>query len=166
MCPTRGYGKRAIQSQADDCRLSQTLGNMVRVEPRGVELGAGARTSGQVESADAPIASGGDARRFITRTLTGWGVTQIARQAVMVGHELVANALRHGAPPVRLRLIRGADHLVIEVSDTSDDTPHLADIDNSTSPSGRGMRIVQSLTRGWGVRRHATGKTVWAEIAA
>jgi hypothetical protein len=139
---------------------------MVRVEPRGVELDPEIHASDQPESADAPIASGGDARRFITRTLAGWGVTQIARQAVMVGHELVANALRHGAPPVRLRLIRRTDHLVIEVTDTSDAAPQLLDIDNTTSPSGRGMRIVQSLTRGWGVRRHANGKTVWAEIAA
>jgi hypothetical protein len=139
---------------------------MVGVEPRGAELDREERSSDGVASAETPIGSGSDARHFITRTLAGWGVAHIGRQAVMVGHELVANALRHGSPPVRLRLTRRADHVVIEVSDTNDATPQLVEIDNTTSPSGRGMRIVASMTRDWGVWRHATGKTVWAEIPA
>jgi hypothetical protein len=143
---------------------------MVRVDPGGVELDGDQRTngavSGAVSSAETPITSGGDARSFIARTVTRWDITHIGRQAVMVGHELAANALRHGSPPVRLRLRLGAKSLVIEVSDGSDETPQLVEIDNTTSPSGRGMRIVASLASDWGVRRHASGKTVWAALAA
>jgi hypothetical protein len=144
---------------------------MVRVEPCGVELDGVEldgvdRTSDAAASAETPIASGGDARTFIISTVNGWNIPHIGRQAVMVGHELAANALRHGAPPVRLRLSRRADTLVIEVSDRGDGTPQLVEIDNTTSPSGRGMRIVASLARDWGVDRHVVGKTVWAELAA
>jgi hypothetical protein len=84
----------------------------------------------------------------------------------MVGHELVANALLHGLPPAVLRLLRRGDTLVIEVGDASEQVPYIAEIDNLTSVSGRGMHIVSKLARAWGVRSHQGGKTVWAEIAA
>lgn len=105
-----------------------------------------------------------DARRFIAATLSRWQLDHVSRQAVLVGHELVANALRHGGPPARLRMSRGADSVVIEVLDQGGGLPRLAEIDNNTSPNGRGLRIVTKLARAWGVRRHQAGKTVWAEI--
>lgn len=112
------------------------------------------------------VGSGGEARRAITQALGEWGLGHLTRQAVIVGHELVANAVRHGVPPIQLRITRRAAYVVIEVFDGSDTLPRIAEIDNATSPSGRGMRIVTSLTRGWGVRLHRHGKTVWAEITA
>ncbi|MET7394417.1 ATP-binding protein [Dactylosporangium sp. NPDC005572] len=114
---------------------------------------------------DVPQGHARQARRVITQALDAWGLTHITRGAVLVGHELVANALRHGMPPAILRLFRRDDVLVIEVGDHSERVPEIAEIDNSTSISGRGLRIVTKLTRAWGVRRHAGGKVVWAEIA-
>ncbi|WP_433611684.1 ATP-binding protein [Dactylosporangium sp. CA-139114] len=105
------------------------------------------------------------ARRVITQALEAWGLPHLTRGAVMVGHELVANALRHGLPPAVLRLLRQGDRLVIEVGDGSDQVPRIAEIDNLTSTSGRGMQIVDTLARAWGVRPHQGGKTVWAEIS-
>ncbi|WP_432833196.1 ATP-binding protein [Dactylosporangium sp. CA-092794] len=105
------------------------------------------------------------ARRVITQTLEAWGLPHLTRGAVMVGHELVANALRHGVPPAVLRLLLRGDAVVIEVGDGSEQLPHIAEIDNQTSTSGRGMWIVSKLARSWGVRAHPGGKTVWAEIA-
>jgi len=105
------------------------------------------------------------ARRAITQAIEGWGLAHVTRGAVMVGHELVANALRHGVQPAVLRLLRRGDAVVIEVDDGSEELPRIADIDNLTSTSGRGMRIVSKLARAWGVRPHQGGKVVWAEIA-
>jgi hypothetical protein len=105
------------------------------------------------------------ARRVITQTVEAWGLPHLTRGAVMVGHELVANALRHGLPPAVMRLLRRGDAVVIEIDDASEQVPHIAVIDNSTSTSGRGMYIVSKLARAWGVRPHQGGKTVWAEIA-
>ncbi|GAA0724188.1 hypothetical protein GCM10010199_33420 [Dactylosporangium roseum] len=118
----------------------------------------------QVE-VDVPEGHARQARRVISRALDSWGLAHLSRSAVMVGHELVANALRHGMPPAILRLLRRGDVLIIEVGDGSEQVPRLSEIDNSTSMSGRGMRIVSKLARAWGVRPHPGGKTVWAEIA-
>ena len=55
--------------------------------------------------------------------------------------------------------------MLIEVGDGSAALPRIADIDNETSVSGRGMFIVSCLARAWGVRPLPTGKVVWAELA-
>jgi hypothetical protein len=113
---------------------------------------------------DVPAGQARQARRVMSQALDAWGLAHLSRAAVMVGHELVANALRHGVPPAVLRLMRRGDAVVIEVGDGSEQLPRVAEIDNQTSVSGRGMQIVTKLTRAWGVRPHQGGKTVWAEI--
>lgn len=115
---------------------------------------------------EVPPGEARQARKVITRALTGWGLPHLTRAAVMVGHELVANALRHGMPPAALRLLRRDGAVLIEVGDGSLELPRIAEIDNETSTSGRGMFIVSRLARSWGVRPLPTGKVVWAELAS
>ena len=67
---------------------------------------------------EVPAGEARHARRVITRALTAWGLSHLSRSAVMVGHELVANALRHGVPPAALRLLRRDNTVVIEVGDS------------------------------------------------
>ncbi|MEU2930921.1 SpoIIE family protein phosphatase [Streptomyces sp. NPDC007251] len=74
--------------------------------------------------------------------------------------ELVANAIRYGAPPYRLRLILD-DRLTCEVRDAGDSAPHLKHA-RAIDEGGRGLFIVASVADGWGIRYHAQGKTVWA----
>jgi hypothetical protein len=130
-------------------------------------VGAGHHEYVDGDSIELTVAAGDarQARRAITQAFEAWGLPHLTRGAVMVGHELVANALRHGLPPAVLRLLRRGDVVVIEVGDASEQEPHIAAIDNLTSTSGRGMQIVSKLARTCGVRRHRGGKTVWAEIA-
>lgn len=113
---------------------------------------------------DVPAGHARHARHAISQAVEAWGLAHLSRGAVMVGHELVANALRHGLPPAVLRLLRRGDSIVIEVGDASEQEPRLTEIDNHTSTSGRGMHIVSKLARSWGVRRHQGGKVVWAEL--
>jgi hypothetical protein len=119
-----------------------------------------------VLAVDLPVSNVQDARRFIAGVLTRWRLTRLTSEVVLVGHELIANALRHGTPPAVLRLSRLADAVVVEVGDASRAVPRIPEIDNTSSISGRGLRIVTSLARGWGVRLHHEGKIVWAEIPA
>ena len=114
---------------------------------------------------DASPGGAGQARRFIAGTLAAWNLGGLARRAIMVGHELVANALRHAGPPAGLRLLRRRDSVLLEVTDPELRVPKLPKIDNTTSESGRGLRIVSMLARRWGVQLHDDGKTVWAEIS-
>jgi two-component sensor histidine kinase len=127
---------------------------------------AGAAADLDEISLEVPPGDARSARRFITLVLIRWQLTQTSKLVVMVGHELVANALRHGTPPARLLLRRGADGVRIEVGDASSTVPRMPEIDNATSTSGRGLRIVTSLARDWGVRATQGGKVVWADIAA
>ncbi|WP_327007390.1 ATP-binding protein [Dactylosporangium sp. NBC_01737] len=129
------------------------MSNVVTTEPDTAEV-----------TVEVPAGAARQARGVITRTLAAWGLTHLTRAAVMVGHELVANALRHGMPPAALRLLRRDGAVLIEVGDASPALPQIAEIDNETSTSGRGMFIVSRLARSWGVRPLPTGKVVWAEL--
>lgn len=125
---------------------------------------AGAESDTADITVEVPVGAARQARGVITRTLATWGLTHLTRAAVIVGHELVANALRHGVPPAALRLCRRDDAVLIEVGDAGPALPRFAEIDNETSLSGRGMFIVSRLARSWGVRPLPTGKVVWAEL--
>ena len=69
------------------------------------------------------------------------------------------NAIRYGAPPIRLRLIRD-NSLICEVSDASSTAPHLRRA-RAFDEGGRGLLLVAQFTQGWGTRHTADGKTIW-----
>ncbi|MEE4542495.1 SpoIIE family protein phosphatase [Streptomyces sp. V4-01] len=107
------------------------------------------------------------ARRLVARQLHSWGLEERVHDTVLVVSELVANAVRHGAGEITLRLIRtGGSRLVCEVGDRSDARPRRRRA-GSTDESGRGLLVVHKLTDRWGVRWcDGGGKTTWAEVAA
>jgi anti-sigma regulatory factor (Ser/Thr protein kinase) len=121
-----------------------------------------------IETVEAHVNSGLDnlaeARSLIAETVAGWHREHLVKLVVLVGHELVANALRHGAAPVRIRILLRPESIVVEVRDSGPELPRIRQIDNAMSTSGRGLRIVASLSRTWGVRLDEGSKTVWAEI--
>jgi CHASE3 domain sensor protein len=103
------------------------------------------------------------ARTLATDQLDAWGLADAAYVTELVVSELVTNAIRHGTPPIQLRLIR--DHtLICEVSDTSSTAPHLRRA-RVFDEGGRGLLLVAQLTQGWGARQTTTGKTIWCEQA-
>ncbi len=80
--------------------------------------------------------------------------------AAIVAEELVGNARAHAAPPYVLRVAvdpgRGALRVFVE--------------DCAADRGGRwrsrgGLTLVDGLSRGWGVERRTSAKTVWAEVA-
>ncbi|MFE6063707.1 ATP-binding protein [Streptomyces sp. NPDC056431] len=84
--------------------------------------------------------------------------------AILVA-ELCANAL-HGrvrGRGARLVLLLDTAELRIEVTDARGDRLPTAQRPGSSSESGRGLLLVESLSDDWGVRpHHPGGKTVWA----
>ncbi|MFD4371921.1 SpoIIE family protein phosphatase [Streptomyces sp. NPDC058486] len=93
-----------------------------------------------------------------------WGLGVDALTVELVVSELVTNAVRHGAPPVALRLLRGESTLTVEVRDGAATAPHLRHA-KAGDEGGRGLHICSTLADAWGVRYEAEGKTVWAELA-
>lgn len=54
-------------------------------------------------------------------------------------------------------------YLRIAVEDTAPDTPRMQD-PTPTDEHGRGLRVVDTVTRAWGVEPTPNGKEVWAVI--
>ncbi|MEW1774432.1 ATP-binding SpoIIE family protein phosphatase [Streptomyces sp. NPDC086777] len=110
----------------------------------------------------ADLAAVSQARKHISGKLAAWGLDEAAPTMELIASELVTNAIRHGQPPVRLRLIRHGAGLTCEVSDGSNASPYLRRA-RTFDESGRGLFIVAQLTTRWGTRHHSHGKTIWAE---
>ncbi|MFJ2651227.1 SpoIIE family protein phosphatase [Streptomyces sp. NPDC087420] len=102
------------------------------------------------------------ARAAARRQLDAWGVDEeTAFTTELVVSELVGNAIRYGAPPLRLRLIRER-MLTCEVSDGAASAPHVKHA-RTVDETGRGLFIIANLAEQWGTRFQDEGKTVWAQ---
>ncbi|BFO17722.1 hypothetical protein SHKM778_41100 [Streptomyces sp. KM77-8] len=117
----------------------------------------------QVVTKDVPPDPGAvaGARVWAGERLAAWGLVEIAFVTELVVSELVTNAIRHGVPPIQLRLIRDRT-LICEVSDASSTSPHLRRA-HAYDEGGRGLLLVAQLTQRWGSRQTDRGKTIWAE---
>ncbi|MEU9038597.1 SpoIIE family protein phosphatase [Streptomyces sp. NPDC048352] len=109
-----------------------------------------------------PRASGvGVVRNLAVAKLEEWGMEELAFTTELILSELITNALRHGSPPVRVRLLH--DHtLTCEVWDGSSTAPHLR-YAATTDEGGRGLFLVAQLSEHWGTRYTAAGKVIWSE---
>ncbi|TDE33972.1 ATP-binding protein [Actinomadura sp. 6K520] len=108
-----------------------------------------------------------EVRRFVRLVSGQWGMDDFV--PCLVASELVTNALRHASEEdgdVTLRLGRTEDDaLWMEVQDATCELPHVQEAD-MISEVGRGLLIVEQLSRCWGVRPLANnaGKVVFAVI--
>jgi anti-sigma regulatory factor (Ser/Thr protein kinase) len=103
----------------------------------------------------------GHARDLAAGQLTEWGLEHLAPTTELIVSELVTNAVRYGAGPVTLRLIRH-QVLVCEVFDANDTVPRLRHA-RATDEGGRGLFLVAQLSHRRGTRHTTDGKIVWAE---
>jgi len=102
-----------------------------------------------------------EARAQAREVLARWGLCEQIETVELLVSELVTNAIRHGAGPVTLRLLR-TGRLLCEVYDTDRELPVLV----SSGPDeehGRGMQLVSRMADRWGTSRTAGGKVVWFE---
>jgi anti-sigma regulatory factor (Ser/Thr protein kinase) len=138
-----------LERRADDVAL-------LLVRPRMLD-------KNQVADWDVPCepAAVAEVRRQVSDRLVAWGLEEIGFVAELLVSELVTNAIRYAAEPIRLRLIRDRN-LVYEISDGSSTAPHLRRA-RAFDEGGRGLYLVAHLTQRWGTRYTRTGKTIWAE---
>ncbi|MEU2308939.1 ATP-binding protein [Streptomyces misionensis] len=112
------------------------------------------------------------ARRLTASSLASWGYpyeSDANETAQLLVSELATNAVTHGRVSgrdfeLRLTLLPEADALRIEVSDARGER-HLQILRGAPQDEqGRGLILVEALSRKWGVAERVVGKTVWAEI--
>ena len=111
----------------------------------------------------------GVARRRLVSDLIAAGIYDSAIcDIALVISELFSNALRHAAPlpgsTIRVAWRIDADSVQVSVSDGGGPTaPELGE-PTQVATGGRGLRIVEKLSRRWGTSTGDEGTTVWAEV--
>jgi anti-sigma regulatory factor (Ser/Thr protein kinase) len=111
--------------------------------------------------------------RMVTRE---WGLQDLADTAELLASELVTNSVQASerlriradlpvVPVVRLWLSSDRVSLAIHVWDGSEEMPVRQDgaLDEE---GGRGLLLVESLSKEWGAYRKAEGKVVWVVITS
>jgi len=103
------------------------------------------------------------ARARLRGKLAAWNTDEDTEQAAeLVVSELVTNAIRYGAPPMWLRVIKDLS-ISVEVHDGSPVAPRLRH-PGTLDENGRGLGIIGRLVQAWGTRHTPEGKIVWAEM--
>ncbi|MGW2025687.1 SpoIIE family protein phosphatase [Streptomyces decoyicus] len=100
-------------------------------------------------------------RSACLRTLESWGLEALAFTTELILSELITNAIRYGAQPIRVRLLYDRA-LICEVSDGTSASPHLRRA-AITDEGGRGLFLVAQFAQHWGTRYTPNGKVIWTE---
>ncbi|MET7616174.1 SpoIIE family protein phosphatase [Streptomyces sp. NPDC005408] len=104
------------------------------------------------------------ARRFTSRTLRSWGVTDETDAILLIVSELVTNALVHTQGQVRLDLTLAGERMRVAVSDASPRAPVKPSNVNWEATGGRGIMLVEAVSAAYGSVPLSGGKQVWAEL--
>jgi anti-sigma regulatory factor (Ser/Thr protein kinase) len=107
-------------------------------------------------------------RRLVSDLIAADAYESSVCDAALVLSELLSNALRHAAPlpGVKLRAAwrLNTDGVQVSVRDGGGKTrPALGEPTQATT-GGRGLRIVEKLSRCWGTSSDEEGTTVWALV--
>ena len=103
------------------------------------------------------------ARHLVRTHLRSTGHAALVDNAELIVSELVGNVVLHVGGSVEVAVEVADDEVLLSVTDDSPLSPHLR-VFSRTSSTGRGMRLVHSLSAEHGVRPHGDGKTIWVRL--
>ena len=103
------------------------------------------------------------ARRAVREHVLARGQEDLLDAVELVLSELVGNVVVHVGGDVTVKATVTEDEVLVEVSDRSPVAPHLR-IFSQVSATGRGMRLVHTLSSDYGLRTQEDGKTIWVRI--
>lgn len=110
-----------------------------------------------------------EARAFVRMAIEGQVPAGTLQDVLLVASEMVSNVIRHARTPLTLSLELHDKHIRLAVTDGE---PPLRAAEAAAptpeppgeSESGRGMGIIEAVSRNWGVGDTPIGKSIWAEI--
>lgn len=91
------------------------------------------------------------------------GVGQLCDDLTLIVSELVTNAVRYGAPPVRVQVAADDATVTVVVHDGAPGVPALRS-PGPEAESGRGLLLIDLLALAHGVQPEPPGKAVWAAL--
>jgi anti-sigma regulatory factor (Ser/Thr protein kinase) len=106
----------------------------------------------------------GAARRYVRDVLRDHPPAQVDAVELMVS-ELATNSVKHAHSAFKVSIADARGEIRVEVRDTGRGQPVLRS-PTPLEPSGRGLCIVEALSRAWGSVDSAHGKTVWFTLAS
>lgn len=113
---------------------------------------------------DAQAISASEARAFVSRHLIAHDLADLVEDIQLVVSELATNATVHAQTQFTVTLGASRETVRLDVLDGSHVGPSLV-LARSLDMGGRGVAIVSTVSRAWGVTSHASGgKSVWAEF--
>ena len=105
-------------------------------------------------------------RNLVRRLLASWRMPEVFIDDVeLLASELAANAIHHGQSPVTVITRYDGDCIRLEVGDGSRELPRQRRELSMSAEDGRGMFLVDQLSRAWGTTGTMDGKRVWCEVA-
>ncbi len=102
------------------------------------------------------------ARQLVTEACGAWDLPALAGPACIVVTEMVNNVVAHARTPMTVRLALRGETLTVAVQDHSPVVPRFTGPVPATSYGGRGLLLIDSVSRRWGNLQLADGKVVWA----
>ena len=103
-------------------------------------------------------------RQLVAQEVEALNRADLADDAVLVASELATNAILHAGGLAAVRVAPVSDGVRIEVHDRTRVPPTMARA-SLEAMTGRGLRLVASLSARWAAEPHDGGKIVWAELS-
>jgi anti-sigma regulatory factor (Ser/Thr protein kinase) len=103
------------------------------------------------------------ARRFVRKALTEIDAAGACDDAVALVSELATNAVIHARSSFTIVVSREGDSVRVSVHDGSSVIPRRRAY-GVNATTGRGLRLVASVSSDWGIAAETGGKVVWFEV--
>lgn len=104
------------------------------------------------------------ARRFVRRSLSDWGLSELSERVLLVLSEVITNAVIHGYGRVSLTLSTTDDRVRVTVADDGGGVPVIRRPDPEHGIAGGwGLHLVDTLADDWGTETRNHRTTVWFE---
>lgn len=105
------------------------------------------------------------ARHFVEGLLREWRREHVVDLVTLLTSELVTNAVMHARSALDLQVECLQDGVRVCVHDRGEGVPVRRHV-SIEATSGRGLALVDTLARRWGVDPEPSGKAVWFEVSA
>lgn len=105
-----------------------------------------------------------EARAFVRMALQERVTPAILQDALLLASEMVSNVIRHAGTPLTLCVEIHRGYLRMTVTDGALPFEAKAGEGSDDGESGRGIGIIASVSRRWGVGVTPIGKSIWAEL--